>query len=408
MTRDLDNFPLVQLGRGRTDRGCGFADRVALLHELIERGQGTAKERTAAEAEIATLSSLSAALDTHAPVAFGVSGGKDSVAGALATWEHLDAIGHRGPRKLIHSDLGRVEWKDSLPTCERLARKLDAELITVRRAAGDMMDRWLVRWANNVERYVELSCVKIILPWSTPSMRFCTSELKTAVMCRELIKRFPGRTILSASGIRRAESPKRAKKPTASLQAKLTSKTHRTRGIDWNPIIEWSHADIWTYIADRGFRLHEAYTKYSLTRVSCVFCIMSSAHDLNASARCTDNHDIYREMVDLEIESTFAFQGDTWLGDVAPHLLSAEKLAELDAAKECAKIREKVEALIPDHLLYEDGWPNVMPTEEEAWLLASVRVEVAAILGIEIKYTTAEAVLARYAELMAEKARRAS
>src|SRR5438045_1668991 len=122
----------------------------------------------------------------NAPIALGVSGGKDSCALAIATCEELDKLGHVGPRVLIHSDLGRVEWRDSLPTCERLAKFLGLELVVVRRGAGDMMDRWLKRWENNLARYTDLSCVKVILPWSTSSMRFCTSELKTAVICRDL------------------------------------------------------------------------------------------------------------------------------------------------------------------------------------------------------------------------------
>ena len=182
---------------------------------------------------IAVTPEANAALLANSPVAIGVSGGKDSSALAFATVEHLDAIGHRGPRVLIHSDLGRVEWTESGPTCARLAERLGVELITVRRGAGDMMDRWLTRWANNVERYAELSCVKLILPWSTPSMRFCTSELKTAIICRELTRRFPGTTILSASGIRRQESPGRAKAPIAKAQPKLSSVTHRTKGLRW-------------------------------------------------------------------------------------------------------------------------------------------------------------------------------
>ena len=52
---------------------------------------------------------VDALLAAGAPVAIGVSGGKDSCAAALATIEHLDTIGHTGPRVLIHSDLGRVE-----------------------------------------------------------------------------------------------------------------------------------------------------------------------------------------------------------------------------------------------------------------------------------------------------------
>jgi 3'-phosphoadenosine 5'-phosphosulfate sulfotransferase (PAPS reductase)/FAD synthetase len=54
-------------------------------------------------------------------------------------------------------------------------------------------------------------------------MRFCTSELKTAIICRELVRRFPGQTILSVSGIRREESTKRKLAPIVKVQPKLTS-----------------------------------------------------------------------------------------------------------------------------------------------------------------------------------------
>lgn len=335
-------------------------------------------------------------LAADAPVAIGVSGGKDSCALAFATVDYLDSIGHRGPRVLVHSDLGRVEWRASLPTCERLAAKLGLELITVRRGAGDMMDRWLTRWENNVERYRALSCVRTILPWSTPDMRFCTSELKTAVICRELIKRFPGRTIISCAGIRRDESAKRKLALVAKPQPKLTGKRAKTNGVDWNPII---------YLAEKGFELHEAYTKYGMTRVSCAFCIMGSEADIVASTTCPDNADIYREMVQLEIDSTFAFQGDRWLGDVAPQLLTEEMRAALIVAKERAVQREEIEARIPEHLLYTKGWPTVMPTAEEAELIASVRRDIAALMGFEgMTCTTAAEVTERYAGLMAARA----
>src|SRR6185436_7405469 len=108
---------------------------------------------------IATTSEITALLGAHAPVAIGVSGGKDSDAAAFATIEYLDQLGHSGPRLLIHSDLGRTEWRESLPQCERLAERLGVDLVVVRRQAGDMMDRWLTRWANNVERYCALECV---------------------------------------------------------------------------------------------------------------------------------------------------------------------------------------------------------------------------------------------------------
>lgn len=116
---------------------------------------------------------VDALLALNAVVAIGVSGGKDSQACALAVQEHLDAIGHTGPRFLIHSHLGRVEWVQSLPKCQEMADALGWDLHVVERQAGDMMDRWLVRWKNNVARYANLETVKVILPWSTPQMRFC-------------------------------------------------------------------------------------------------------------------------------------------------------------------------------------------------------------------------------------------
>lgn len=340
-------------------------------------------------------------LAANSPCAIGVSGGKDSCALALATVAYLDAIGHTGPRLLIHSDLGRTEWRESLPVCERLAAVLGLELVVVRRNAGDMMDRWLVRQSNNVERYADLSCVKLILPWSTPGMRFCTSELKTAVICRELVRRFPGQTIISACGIRRDESPKRKLAPVAKHQAKLTSRPRKTSGIDWHPVIDWTLADVFAYLADQQFALHEAYTKFGMSRVSCVYCIMSKEDDLVASTTCPDNHDTYREMVGLEITSTFAFQGGKWLGDIAPHLLDDATRAALVEAKVRAARRIRAEERIPAHLLYEKGWPKVMPTWAEAVLLCEVRREVADAVGLTVEYLTPEEVIKRYADLMA-------
>lgn len=342
---------------------------------------------------------VDALLAADAPVAIGVSGGKDSCALAFATVEHLDAVGHRGPRLLVHSDLGRVEWRDSAPTCARLSAHLGVELLTVRRAAGDMMDRWLGRWDNNVARYRDLECVKLILPWSTPAMRFCTSELKTDVICRALVRRWPGTTILSAVGIRREESPNRRKAPILSPQAKLQSVTHRTRGYNWNGILDFTLEDVLGSLEARRFRLHEGYTRFHSTRISCVFCMMGSEWDLAASASCPENHDVYREQVDLEIVSTFAFQGDRWLGDVAPHVLSEAQRDGLVRAKAAAARRVRAEAGIPEHLLYEKGWPTRIPTWAEAVLLCDIRIEVADAVGLAVVYTDPAALIARYEEL---------
>ena len=68
---------------------------------------------------------------------------------------------------LIPRRLARIEWQESLPSCERLAERLRLELIVVRRKSGDLIDRWRQRWMNNVARYARLSTVKLIMPWSS-------------------------------------------------------------------------------------------------------------------------------------------------------------------------------------------------------------------------------------------------
>lgn len=354
--------------------------------------------------EIAVTPDVTEALRNDATVAIGVSGGKDSAATALATIDYLNEIGHRGPRLLIHSDLGRVEWRQSLPVCERLAAHLGLDLMVVRRDSGDLLDRWHVRWENNVRRYAELSCVKLIMPWSTASMRFCTSELKTAVICRALVDRFPNQMILSATGIRRQESPNRARALVAKFQPRLRSVSHRTFGLDWHPILDWTTQQVFEYLEQKAFPLHEAYKIYGSSRVSCCFCVLGSQNDLSAAARCETNRDVYGALVRLEIASTFSFQPTRWLGDVAPHLLDAEPRSALAFAKERSRRRVAAESRIPEHLLYTEGWPRCVPTRAEALLLCDVRRSVADAVGIKVDYTEPERLIQRYEGLLAEAA----
>ncbi len=140
-----------------------------------------------------------------------------------------------------------------------------------------------------------------------------------------------------------------------------------------------------------------------MSRVSCAFCTLASLADLIASTTCPDNHAIYRELVAIEIISSFSFQETRWLGDIAPHLLSEDMRAGLEEAKQRSVRRSAVEARIPKHMLYAKGWPTSRPTYDEARLLAEVRVEVAQILGLTIRYTDPDAILDRYDELIEQK-----
>lgn len=339
-------------------------------------------------------------LRRHAPVAVGVSGGKDSQAAAIATFEHLDRIGHAGPRLLIHADLGVVEWKDSLPVCERLAETLDTELVVVRRKQGGLLDRWEGRWRSNVARYENLSTVTLVPCWSTPSMRFCTSELKTTKIHAELLRGFRGMPIISVVGVRRQESRRRACAPVADQNPR--------NGIwTWRPILEWSEDEVFASIDARGVEPHPAYRQFGMTRVSCRFCIMSSLADLHAAACQPETHDLYRQMVDLECRSTFAFQGARWLGDIAPHLLSHDARAALAVAKDLARQRVEAERRIARPMLYVKGWPTRMLSDGEADLLAQARGTVSNLLGLNARYVDRDAIHGRYAALLDARTGRA-
>lgn len=348
---------------------------------------------------------IAAMLSAQVPVAVGVSGGKDSVACALAVSAYLDARGHTGPRILVHSDLGMVEWVDSLPSCERLHQHLCAtsrepwEFATVRRKAGGMMERWESRWASSVRRYQALECVRVILPWSTPSMRFCTSELKNDPITSFLKRRFGNQPIISATGIRAEESTDRARRAPAKRNPKL-----HAGGLDWHAILHWLLADVFAQIEASGLSRHEAYLRFNASRVSCVFCIMSALADLLAALADERNHPVFVRMADLEILSGFAFQERQWLSELRADLVDP---ARLIAAKRLAAKRVAIESRIPRHLAFEKGWPNFLPSPAEAAILATVRAEIAALYGWPATFATADAVRARYADLIAQKRARA-
>lgn len=348
---------------------------------------------------VATDPEIEKLIAANAPVAIGVSGGKDSQAAAIATVAYLTAKNHKGPRILIHSDLGAVEWKASLPTCEQLSRDLGVDLVVVKRISGDMMDRWESRQQSSVRRWSGLECVKLILPWSTPAMRFCTSELKTQVITSELRRRFKGQTVINVTGVRREESAARAKGSIASKDA--------SGNFSWRPISNWSESEVFAAIAEAGMQPHHGYSEYGLSRISCRFCIMSSQADLGAAARAVESHDILLRMIALEIKSTFGFQGNRWLADVAakevPSLMTPELQAAVLEAKQKATQRIEIEKAITKEMQFVKGWPTRMLTDTEADILASVRNQLSKLFGFDAAYLDRNAIHERYASLIAAR-----
>lgn len=344
---------------------------------------------------VASTAEIDALIAQHAPVAVGVSGGKDSQASALATFAYLDSKGHSGPRVLVHADLGMVEWNASLPVCEKLAAHLGAELIVVRRKAGGLMERWEARWESSKRRYINLETVALVLPWSTPQMRFCTSELKTHPIRAELRRRFKRCVFINVTGVRRQESVARSKASVASVDARGNA--------DWRLILDWQETEVFDFIAEEGLEVHEAYTDFDMSRVSCRFCIFSKESDLIAAAAVPESQDLLCRMVDLEIASTFAFQGNRWLGDVAPRLLGFRRVEDFQDAKIRALARIAIEAKVTKAMRYVSGWPTRMLTDDEAGTLASVRQAIGMLFNIEPLYLDVPSIHGRYASLIAQR-----
>jgi hypothetical protein len=127
---------------------------------------------------------------------------------------------------------------------------------------------------------------------------------------------------------------------------------------------------------------------------------LATADDHRAGARDERNLAVARRQVGLEVQSTFAFQGNRWLGDTLVDILSPETREAVRDAKARAELRENAEKGIPKHLLYVKGWPVGLPTRAEAALLADVRKRVARAVGLNQTFDRPDDIVARYQELL--------
>lgn len=334
-------------------------------------------------------------------VALGVSGGKDSDAMTLETVQFLKKIGFRGEICLIHSHLGLIEHAASLPQCERLSQKTGIELFVVE-PPRSMLEVWEHRWSGIVDRFIKLERVKIITPWSNAQWRFCTKATKTAPLTQFLKRKYPNKTIINASGIRREESSSRAKRPVSRENPDLASVKLKTSGRDWFPIIDYKIEDVWQVHRKFNFPRHEAYDR-GLSRVSCAFCVLASSNDIKVSLRDPRNRQSFQRIVELEIKSGFSFRDQDWLADHGRALLTPLQLDRLAQAKELMQQRKKLDQMIsPELFLSRDGQLHPL-TFEQAGTIADYRKAVGALYQITPQYLTPEGVLERYGEVSLQK-----
>jgi 3'-phosphoadenosine 5'-phosphosulfate sulfotransferase (PAPS reductase)/FAD synthetase len=357
--------------------------------------------------EVATDEAVMKAIADQAVIVINLSGGKDSTVAGHSVMALLDAHGHpREKRIAIHADLGRAEWRSTASVVEAVSSKLGLELLVVRRGAGDMVARWEVRFSNALARYAALETYNLIGPWSQANKRFCTAELKAQVIGPELARRYRGQQVVQVIGIRREESTGRSKTPISAPDTRFAKpgNKHGTSMMMWNPLIHWPVDDVFACHQENELPLHEAYTEYGSSRLSCAFCVLASIRDLRAAASAAGNVELYLHLVGMEASSTFSFQPERWLGDVAPALLSPGLAADLERAKVDAARRREIEAAMPEGLRYVKGWPVRVPTWEEAAAIVTARSEILRRHGQEDRYSSPRLVVDRFEELLALKA----
>ncbi len=232
---------------------------------------------------------------------------------------------------LVHADLGRVEWKESLEMCERTSLALNVPMAIVRRRDGlDMLSIWQRRMHQLAGQDKPF--------WSSSAARYCTSDLKRDPI--DAFYRNCGENfIISCEGIRAQESSKRAQKNPLEIRTRVTSEFYKGMTVEqaiaayrpdkrlvltWLPIFNYSVEDVWntcgnscedlllaraeykaTGLVPASWAFHPAYV-YGNERVSCTFCVLGSLNDLQNGAQ--HNPELLQEMISMEDESGYTFK----------------------------------------------------------------------------------------------------
>ncbi|MFJ6355347.1 phosphoadenosine phosphosulfate reductase family protein [Streptomyces sp. NPDC092046] len=172
---------------------------------------------------------------------------------------------------LVHADLGEEsEWPGVRELAQRQAERWGVQFLVVK------ADRGL------------LGLVEKRGMWPDAARRLCTATLKRDQIA-PLFKQITDALgldeqalILSALGIRAAESPARARK--LPLAVDMRASTGQRMVLTWHPILDLAEADVWQQIADAALEYHPVYDAV-IPRLSCVFCVLAGRDVLVRAVR---------------------------------------------------------------------------------------------------------------------------
>ncbi len=213
------------------------------------------------------------------------SGGKDSIAVVKLMLELAKKQGVEDRLLIVHDDLGDVEWTGARQLVEEHAAQLGLPLKVV------TLGTTLLEEIRDTGRFPDAMA------------RFCTGKFKTSpegTMITEIIRGLSAQgpqprplRVLSALGIRAAESPSRAKKVPFDRPPKRTSATRTVHR--WLPIHNWSDEQVYRQMRRGPLRAPPQYAV--LDRYSCKLCIMGSQSSIVMGAlMCPDNLSAYRTL----------------------------------------------------------------------------------------------------------------
>ena len=174
------------------------------------------------------------------------SGGKDSVA-------LLELVRRALPRTaflVVFGDTG-MEFPDTYTAVDEVERRCNADGIAFYRARSRFEPEESWRLFGPPSRVLRWCCT---VHKSVPQ----TLEIREILGKRDF-------TGMAFVGVRGHESPSRAEYDYENFGKKQKGQ------YSFNPMLEWSSAEVWLYLFFRGLVVNEAY-KQGMARVGCLFC----------------------------------------------------------------------------------------------------------------------------------------
>ena len=201
---------------------------------------------------------------------------------------------------VVHSNLGRVEWKGTASLARRQADFYGVPYREASRPQGDLLThvRARKRWPDSARRY----CTS---DHKRGQVQTVITQLGREVLAGERARRPGARRrvrVLNCLGMRAEESPARSKLASFEYDARASSRARRVWR--WLPLHGWKVGEVWARIKASGCEHHEAYD-LGMPRLSCCFCIFAPKAALMLAGK--HNPELLAEYVAVEKEIGHSF-----------------------------------------------------------------------------------------------------